>query len=163
LTELFDYDRYAPISAELPACDWPTARRIVEESYAAFSPKAGQIVGRFFTDRWIDAAPRPGKRGGAFSSSGVPSAHPYIRMSSTERLGDGMTLGRELGHGLHQCLPGGVGYLQCDPPLTTAETASVFGEMLTFERLLRLYPEPKVQLALLCSKLEDSFATAFRQ
>lgn len=163
LPELFDYDRYAPISGDLPRCDWPTARNIVVESYAKFSPEAGAIVGRFFTERWIDAAPRPGKRGGAFSSSGVPSVHPYILMSYTDKLRDVMTLAHELGHGLHQYLSRGVGYLQCDTPLTTAETASVFGEMLTFERLLELHPEPKTRLALLCSKLEDSFATAFRQ
>ena len=163
LPHLYDYDRYAPISDELPKCDWSAARRIVEESYAAFSPDAGAIVSRFFIDHWIDAAPRSGKRGGAFSSSAVPSAHPYILMSYTDKLRDVMTLAHELGHGLHQSLSRSVGYLQCDTPLTTAETASVFGEMLTFDRLLQIYSEPKVRLALLCSKIEDSFATAFRQ
>lgn len=161
--QLEDYDRYAPISADLPACDWPTARTVVEASYAAFSPKAGNIVRRFFDERWIDAEPRPGKRGGAFSSSAVPSVHPYILMSYTDKLRDVMTLAHELGHGLHQYLSRQVGYLQCDTPLTTAETASVFGEMLTFHRLLELHPDPRIRLALLCGKLEDSFATAFRQ
>jgi oligoendopeptidase F len=163
LRPLYDYDRYAPLFDELPACDWPTARRLVEESYAAFSPQAGDIVQRFFSQRWIDAELRPGKRSGAFSSSAVPSAHPYILLNYTDKLRDVMTLAHELGHGLHQYMARSVGYLQCDTPLTTAEMASVFGEMLTFERLKILYPQPRTRLALLCSKLEDSFATVFRQ
>jgi oligoendopeptidase F len=163
LDQLHDYDRYAPISAEMPTVDWPTARRVVEESYTAFSPDAGKIVKEFFSRHWIDAELRSGKRGGAFSSSGVPSVHPYILMSYTDKLRDVMTLAHELGHGLHQYLSRGVGYLQCDTPLTTAETASVFGEMLTFKRLKELYPDPKTRLAMLCSKIEDAFATVFRQ
>ncbi|MFQ3593838.1 MAG: M3 family oligoendopeptidase [Gemmataceae bacterium] len=163
IEQLEDFDRYAPLSAEMPAVDWSTARRIVEESYEAFSPQAGKIVKMFFSRHWIDAELRPGKRGGAFSSSGVPSVHPYILMSYTDKLRDVMTLAHELGHGLHQYLSRGVGYLQCDTPLTTAETASVFGEMLTFKRLKELYPERKTRLAMLCSKIEDAFATVFRQ
>jgi oligoendopeptidase F len=93
----------------------------------------------------------------------VPSAHPYILMNFTDRIRDVMTLAHELGHGVHQYLSRRVGYLQCDTPLTTAETASVFGEMLTFRRLMELYSEPRVRLALLCSKIEDAFATVFRQ
>jgi oligoendopeptidase F len=160
---LYDYDRYAPLFPDLPKCDWPRARQTVEESYAAFSPKAGGIIREFFEKRWIDAELRPGKRGGAFSSSAVPSVHPYILMNYTDRLRDVMTLAHELGHGLHQYLSRPVGYLQCDTPLTTAEMASVFGEMLTFQRLLQIYTEPRVRLALLCSKIEDGFATVFRQ
>jgi oligoendopeptidase F len=163
LAELYDYDRYAPLFPDLPTCDWPTARTTVLESYRAFSPRAGAIVGEFFEKEWIDAALRPGKRGGAFSSSAVPSAHPYILMNYTDKLRDVMTLAHELGHGLHQYLSRGVGYLQCDTPLTTAEMASVFGEMLTFQRLLERFPEPRIRLALLCSKIEDGFATVFRQ
>jgi oligoendopeptidase F len=161
--QLYDYDRYAPLFPDMPDCDWPTARRIVAESYQAFSPKAGSIVHEFFDKRWIDAELRPGKRGGAFSSSTVPSVHPFILMNFTDKLRDAMTLAHELGHGLHQYLARGVGYLQCDSPLTTAETASVFGEMLTFQRLLQIYPEPRTRLGLLCSKIEDGFATVFRQ
>src|SRR5262249_50296465 len=134
LEHLYDYDRYAPLFRAQPAVDWPTARRIVRESYEAFSPRAGEVIGQFFERGWIDAELRQGKRGGAFSSSTVPSAHPYILMSFTDKLRDVMTLAHELGHGLHQYLSRGVGYLQCDTPLTTAETASVFGEMLTFQR-----------------------------
>ena len=163
IDKLYDYDRYAPLSAQMPKCDWPTARSIVQESYDAFSPQAGSVIRTFFEKNWIDAELRPGKRGGAFSSSAVPSAHPYILMNFTERLRDVMTLAHELGHGLHQYLSRGQGYLQCDTPLTTAEMASVFGEMLTFRRLLVRYPEPAQRLAMLCGKIEDAFATVFRQ
>ena len=163
LDVLYDYDRYAPLFADLPGCDWSTARPIVEESYERFSPRAGTIVREFFEKRWIDAELRPGKRGGAFSSSAVPSAHPYILMNYTDRLRDVMTLAHELGHGVHQYLSRGVGYLQCHTPLTTAEMASVFGEMLTFQRLLERETSPRSRLALLCSKIEDAFATVFRQ
>lgn len=163
LEQLQDYDRYAPLGSDLPSCTWSQARQIVEESYSAFSPVGGKIIREFFSKNWIDAEPRPGKRGGAFSASTVPSAHPYILMSFTDKLRDVMTLAHELGHGLHQYLSRQVGYLQCDTPLTTAETASVFGEMLTFRRLMEKYSEPRVRLALLCSKIEDAFATVFRQ
>jgi oligoendopeptidase F len=163
LEQLYDYDRYAPLFRDQPSVDWPTARRIVQESYAAFSPRSGEIIREFFDRRWIDGELRDGKRGGAFSASTVPSVHPYILMSYTDKLRDVMTLAHELGHGLHQYLSRQVGYLQCDTPLTTAETASVFGEMLTFRRLQQLYPEPRTRLAMLCSKIEDGFATVFRQ
>jgi oligoendopeptidase F len=163
LEQLHDYDRYAPLSGELPSCPWKQAREIVQGSYEAFSPEAGKVIRHFFDHHWIDAELRSGKRSGAFSSSAVPSVHPYILMNFTDKLRDVMTLAHELGHGLHQYLSRRVGYLQCDTPLTTAETASVFGEMLTFQQLLRLYQEPKVRLALLCSKIEDGFATVFRQ
>ncbi len=163
LGKLYDYDRYAPLFADMPACDWASARRIVQESYEAFSPKAGAIIGKFFDNNWIDAELRPGKRGGAFSSSAVPSVHPYILLNFTDRIRDVMTLAHELGHGLHQFLSRDQGYLQCDTPLTTAEMASVFGEMLTFQRLQQLYTEPRQRLAMLCSKIEDAFATVFRQ
>jgi oligoendopeptidase F len=163
IDKLYDYDRYAPLSGEMPKCDWPTARSIVQESYDAFSPQAGSVVRTFFEKNWIDAELRPGKRGGAFSSSAVPSVHPYILMNFTERLRDVMTLAHELGHGVHQYLSRAQGYLQCDTPLTTAEMASVFGEMLTFRRLQERYPEPKQRLAMLCGKIEDAFATVFRQ
>lgn len=163
IDQLYDYDRYAPLFADLPTCDWRQARQIVESSYAAFSARAGTIIREFFDRSWIDAELRSGKRSGAFSSSAVASAHPYILMNYTDKLRDVMTLAHELGHGLHQYLSRAIGYLQCDTPLTTAETASVFGEMLTFHRLLELYPEPRIRLALLCSKIEDGFATVFRQ
>lgn len=163
LEPLYDFDRYAPLFPDLPTCDWSKARQIVQEGYEAFSPHAGSVISEFFEKRWIDAELRTGKRGGAFSSSAVPSAHPFILMNYTDKLRDVMTLAHELGHGLHQYLSRSVGYLQCDTPLTTAETASVFGEMMIFQRLLELWQEPRVRLALLCSKIEDGFATVFRQ
>lgn len=163
LDRLEDFDRYAPLFDDLPACDWPTARRTVQESYERFSPRAGSIVREFFEKRWVDAELRPGKRGGAFANGTFPSAHPYILMNYADKLRDVTTLAHELGHGLHQYLARPVGYLQCHTPLTTAETASVFGEMLTFRRLLEQYPDPKTRLALLCGKIEDSCATVFRQ
>ncbi|MBX9678358.1 MAG: M3 family oligoendopeptidase [Gemmataceae bacterium] len=161
--QLYDYDRYAPLFSDSPTCDWANARKIVQASYDSFSPKAGSIVREFFDKRWIDAELRDGKRGGAFSASAVPSAHPYILMNFTDRIRDVMTLAHELGHGVHQYLSRGQGYLQCDTPLTTAEMASVFGEMLTFRRLQEVYPEPRLRLAMLCGKIEDAFATVFRQ
>lgn len=163
LESLEDYDRYAPIQQDMPNVDWDQAANLVRESYRAFSSGAGDIIDQFFSQSWIDAEMRPGKRGGAFSSSAVPSAHPYILMSYTGKLRDVATLAHELGHGLHQFLSRKVGYLQCDTPLTTAETASVFGEMLVFKRILETRQEPAVRLAMLCSKIEDSFATVFRQ
>lgn len=163
LEPLYDYDRYAPLFPDQPACTWPEARRIVAESYQAFSPRAGAVIREFFDKSWIDAELRAGKRGGAFSSSAVPSVHPYILMNFTDKLRDVMTLAHELGHGLHQYLSRGQGYLQCDTPLTTAEMASVFGEMLTFQRLQQMYTDPRTRLAMLCSKIEDAFATVFRQ
>lgn len=163
LDTLYDYDRYAVLFPDLPTCDWPSAREIVQESYDAFSPEAGGVIRQFFEKNWIDAEPRPGKRGGAFSSSTVPSVHPYILMNFTERLRDVSTLAHELGHGLHQYLSRKQGYFQSDTPLTTAETASVFGEMLTFRRVQERYTDPRVRLAMLCTKIEDSFATVFRQ
>lgn len=163
LDQLEDYDRYAPLFDDLPACDWPTARRTVTESYERFSPRAGAIVREFFEKNWVDAELRSGKRGGAFANGTFPSAHPYILMNYADKLRDVTTLAHELGHGIHQYLARPVGYLQCFTPLTTAETASVFGEMLTFRRLLELNCEPKTRLALLCGKIEDSCATVFRQ
>ncbi len=163
LSALLDHDRYAPLFDDQPGCDWPTGREVVQESYEQFSPKSGAIVREFFEKHWIDASLREGKRGGAFSAGAVPSVHPYILMNYTDRLRDVMTLAHELGHGVHQYLSRGVGYFQCSTPLTTAETASVFGEMLTFHRLLERFPDPKTRLSLLCGKIEDAFATVFRQ
>ena len=117
----------------------------------------------FFEERWIDAELRNGKRGGAFSAGGPANVHPYIMCNYTDRIRDVMTVAHELGHGIHQYLSRQVGYLQSHTPLTTAETASVFGEMIVFHRLLEQESNPKVRLVLLTGKIEDAFATAFRQ
>lgn len=163
LKKLYDYDRYAPISANLPGCSWKEGQEIVRSAYAEFSPEFGDIVDRFFRERWIDAELRPGKRGGAFSAGTTPDLHPFILLNYSDRLRDVATLAHELGHGIHQFLSQKQGYIQSDTPLTLAETASVFGEMLTFHRLLDSQKKPEVRLALLCSKIEDIFATVFRQ
>jgi len=161
--ELFDYDRYAPIAAAEGQRTWDSARRIVLDAYRDFAPELAETAAPFFEKRWIDAELRAGKRGGAFSASTVPSAHPYVLLNYTGNLRDVMTLAHELGHGVHQSLARPRGLFEQDTPLTTAETASVFGEMLVFRRLLREEQDPAVRLGLLCGKLEDAFATVFRQ
>ncbi len=160
---LTDYDRYAPISAESGMTSWPRCREIVLDAYGEFSPRLREIAAEFFDRRWIDAEARSGKRGGAFSTSTVPSVHPYVLVNYTGRVHDVMTVAHELGHGVHQYLSRPHGYLQADTPLTTAETASVFGEMLVFEYLQRQVDDPAVRLSLLCNKIEDTIATVFRQ
>ena len=163
LETLADYDRYAPIPGEVGSRPFAEAKRIVLEAYADFAPEMARVAGEFFERRWIDAELRPGKRGGAFSASTTPTLHPYVLLNYTGNLRDVMTLAHELGHGVHQSLARVQGLFEQDTPLTTAETASVFGEMLVFRRLLRDERDPKVRLALLCGKLEDAFATVFRQ
>jgi oligoendopeptidase F len=163
LERLEDHDRYAPIPGEEGDRPFAEAQRIVLDAYRDFSPGMARVAAEFFERRWIDAELRPGKRGGAFSASTVPSVHPYVLLNYTGNLRDVMTLAHELGHGVHQQLARVQGLFEQDTPLTTAETASVFGEMLVFRRLLREERDPKVRLALLCGKLEDAFATVFRQ
>ena len=163
LDELYDYDRYAPLPAADRRYTWNEAREIVLNAYAQFHPRMAEVARRFFEEQWIDAAVRPGKLGGAFSHGVVPSVHPYVLMNYEGMTRDVMTLAHELGHGVHQSLAGVQGTLQHRTPLTTAETASVFGEMLVFQDLVAAESDPAVRLAMLTSKLEDSFATAFRQ
>ncbi len=160
---LMDYDRYAPLMKAESEVSWEEARSIVVESYTAFHPEMGRITAEFFDKKWIDAAITPGKRGGAYSASTVPSAHPYVFMNYDGRIRDVQTLAHELGHGVHQYLSREQGVLQSDTPLTTAETASVFGEMLVFQKLLATLTDPKEKLALLMSKIDDTIATVFRQ
>jgi oligoendopeptidase F len=163
LPVLEDYDRYAPVGAAPGSIGFAQAREIVLGAYADFSPRMAEIAGLFFERRWIDAELRPGKRGGAFSASTVPSVHPYVLLNYTGNLRDVMTVAHELGHGVHQYLARERGLFEQDTPLTTAETASVFGEMLVFRRLLARERDPRVRLSLLCGKLEDAFATVSRQ
>lgn len=163
LEALFDYDRYAPLPAADRHYPWAEARQLVLDAYAQFHPRLAEIAGWFFERHWIDAPPRPGKYGGAFSASVVPSVHPYILLNYEAKPRDVMTLAHELGHGVHQKLSGIQGLLQADTPLTTAETASVFGEMLVFQAMMARETDPAVRLGMLTSKIEDSFATAFRQ
>jgi oligoendopeptidase F len=162
LDTLYDYDRYAPLIEADEAYEWDRARETVLDAYHAFHPEMGRIAGLFFDGGWIDAPPEPGKRGGAFSHGAVPSAHPYVLLNYTGKVRDVQTLAHELGHGVHQYLSRSQGVFHADTPLTTAETASVFGEMLVFQRLLAA-AEPKDRLALLVEKIDDTMATVFRQ
>jgi oligoendopeptidase F len=163
LEELADYDRYAPLPSTERSHDWEEARRLVLEAYRGFHPRMGEIASLFFERRWIDAPVAPGKRGGAFSHGAVPSVHPFVFLNYEGNPRDVMTLAHELGHGVHQYLARARGLLLADTPLTTAETASVFGEMLVFQRLLELEKDPRVRLALLVQKIEETLATVFRQ
>jgi len=163
LDELFDYDRYAPLPAADRRYPWDKAREMVLDAYARFHPRMADMARMFFANRWIDAAVRPGKRSGAYSHGSVPSAHPYVFINYEATPRDVMTLAHELGHGVHQSLARVQGLLQASTPLTTAETASVFGEMLVFQDLMSREKNPTVRLAMLVSKLENSFATVFRQ
>ncbi|MDX2138433.1 MAG: M3 family oligoendopeptidase [Chloroflexota bacterium] len=164
--ELFDYDRYAPLPIETAERDytWAEARDVTQSAYSRFDARTGEIVGRFFDENWIHAALLPNKRGGAFASPTVPSAHPFVLVNFTGRTRDVMTLAHELGHGLHMYLSAEAqGITGLYTPLTTAEMASTFGEMLVFDDLVAKEPDAATRLALLAGKIEDSFATIFRQ
>ncbi len=163
LPSLADFDRYAPLPQAAGTRSFDEARRIVLDAYGDFDPRMADVARRFFDERWIDAELRPGKRGGAFCASTVPSVHPYVLLNYTGNLRDVMTVAHELGHGVHQHLAAGRGLFEQNTPLTTAETASVFGEMLVFRRLMGEESDPGTRLSLLCGKLEDAFATVFRQ
>ncbi len=162
--KLMHWDRNAPLPAEDTAeVPWPRARDMVLSAYGAFSPEMAAIAKTFFDKKWIDAPTRPGKAPGAFAHPTVPSAHPYVLLNYMGRTRDVMTLAHELGHGVHQVLAAGQGALMASTPLTLAETASVFGEMLTFQKLLSETTEPKKRKALLASKVEDMLNTVVRQ
>ncbi|MEX0724154.1 MAG: M3 family oligoendopeptidase [Gracilimonas sp.] len=163
LDEMKDYDRYAPIMKNEATIDWKSAEEMVMDSYTKFHPEMGEITQKFFTNNWIDAAIKPGKRGGAYSAGTVPSVHPYVFMNFDGKIRDVQTLAHELGHGVHQYLSRQQGVLQSSTPLTTAETASVFGEMLVFQKLMKELDDPKEKLALLIGKIDDTIATVFRQ
>ncbi len=160
---LADYDRMAPVSTEDVRVDWPQASELVLDAYSSFSPRLGALAERFFSERWIDAPPRAGKRGGAFCAYTVPSVHPYVMLNYTGRRRDVLTLAHELGHGVHAALAAEQGVFHQHTPLTLAETASVFGEALTFGRLLDAAPSPASRLALLAEDIEGAIATVFRQ
>jgi oligoendopeptidase F len=162
--KLAHWDRNAPLPfAASGTIAWPEAKKMVLTAYRGFSPEMANIAERFFTDRWIDAPVRPGKAPGAFSHPTTPSAHPYVLMNYQGKPRDVMTLAHELGHGVHQVLAAGNGALMAPTPLTLAETASVFGEMLTFKRLLAETRNAKQRRALLAGKVEDMINTVVRQ
>jgi oligoendopeptidase F len=163
LDRLSHYDRMAPLGEDPSTIPWADARDLVTNAYADFAQEAGDVIERFFSESWIDAAVRDSKRTGAFCATTVPDVHPYILMSYTGDRRSVLTLAHELGHGLHGYLTQPLGLFNASSPLTTAETASVFGEALTFKRLLALEEDPRRRLDLLAGRMEDSIATVFRQ
>ncbi|HEQ78862.1 MAG TPA: M3 family oligoendopeptidase [Euryarchaeota archaeon] len=163
MEKLYDYDRYSPIGLESEEITYFEGKKMVLDAYNRFNPQMAEIAQKFFDHNWIHAEVVDGKRGGAFSASTIPEVHPYILLNYTDTPRDVMTMAHELGHGIHQYLSREQGLLQCNSPLPTAETASVFGEMLTFNKLVDEAQSDEAKLALYCSKLEDSFATVFRQ
>jgi oligoendopeptidase F len=160
---LADYDRMASIAESEGVFGWGHACDLVLDAYSSFSPELADVAQRFLDESWIDAPMRPGKRPGAFCAYTVPSHHPYVLLNWTARRRDVLTLAHELGHGLHAYLARDQGVFHQSTPLTLAETASVFGETVTFGRLLAETTDPAARLALLAESLEGQIATVFRQ
>ncbi len=164
LEKLEIWDRNAPLPQEAPrTVDWAEARATVLDAYSAFSPEMARIAEPFFDRGWIDAATKPGKAPGAFAHPTVTDVHPYVMLNYLGKPRDVMTLAHELGHGVHQVLAAGQGELLSSTPLTLAETASVFGEMLTFRKLLAQAPDKATRKTLLAGKVEDMINTVVRQ
>ncbi|WEK04848.1 MAG: M3 family oligoendopeptidase [Candidatus Devosia phytovorans] len=158
------WDRNAPLpTSDERIWDWDSAKSTVMEAYGKFSPQLAEVAAPFFDSGWIDAPTCDGKLSGAFAHPTVPSAHPYLMLNYLGRSRDIMTLAHELGHGVHQRLAAAQGPILANTPLTLAETASVFGEMLTFRHLLNNTTDPKQRFALLSSKVEDMLNTVVRQ
>ncbi len=164
LEKLQVWDRNAPLPIEQPRLvDWDEARATVSAAYAAFSPALAELAEPFFTKGWIDAGVKPGKAPGAFAHPTVTTVHPYVMLNYLGKPRDVMTLAHELGHGVHQRLAAAQGELLSSTPLTLAETASVFGEMLTFRKLLDGAKTPAERKTLLAGKVEDMINTVVRQ
>ncbi|MEQ8256017.1 MULTISPECIES: M3 family oligoendopeptidase [Roseovarius] len=158
------WDRNAPLPMEAPRkIDWPTARGMVMDAYSDFDPRMGDLAEPFFDKGWIDAAVKPGKAPGAFAHPTVTDVHPYVMLNYLGKPRDVMTLAHELGHGVHQVLAAEQGELLSSTPLTLAETASVFGEMLTFRKLLDAAKDNAERKVLLAGKVEDMINTVVRQ
>ncbi|WP_282603848.1 M3 family oligoendopeptidase [Paracoccus sp. PARArs4] len=164
LDKLQVWDRNAPLPTDAPkTIDWTEARATVMDAYAGFSPRLAELAEPFFDKGWIDAAVKPGKAPGAFAHPTVTTVHPYVMLNYLGKPRDVMTLAHELGHGVHQRLAADQGELLASTPLTLAETASVFGEMLTFRALLAKTTDPAQRKALLAGKVEDMINTVVRQ
>lgn len=164
LDKLEHWDRNAPLpGTEDRKIPWDEAKQIVQKAYTDFDPRLGKVINTFLTNPWIDVPPAPGKSPGAFAHPTVPSAHPFILLNYHGRTRDVMTLAHELGHGVHQVLAAKQGYFLSNTPLTLAETASVFGEMLTFQSLLDAEQDPARKRTLLAGKVEDMLNTVVRQ
>ncbi|MHA7852109.1 M3 family oligoendopeptidase [Roseovarius sp.] len=158
------WDRNAPLPIEdKKIMDWTSARDIVMEAYSAFDPRMGELAEPFFSKGWIDAGVKPGKAPGAFAHPTVTDVHPYVMLNYLGKPRDVMTLAHELGHGVHQVLAAGQGELLANTPLTLAETASVFGEMLTFRKMLEKAATDTERKVLLAGKVEDMINTVVRQ
>ncbi len=160
---LYEWDRYAPLEGAARDVGWKDAKDLVLGSYHRLSPRAGRLVQDFFEHGWIDAPVTEGKTGGAYCLGATPSFHPFVLMNFTGKLSDALTLAHELGHGLHDRLAARQHIFDYHPPLTLAETASVFGEAMTFDRIMSEETDPAVRLAMLCQQVEGAFATIFRQ
>lgn len=158
-----DWDRSAPVVHDDTEFGWEEATALVEDAYRSFSPEIAGVVREFFDNDWIDAPMRPAKRGGAFCAYTVPTHHPYLMLNWTSKRRDVLTLAHELGHGVHAYLARSQGIFHQSTPLTLAETASVFGETVTFGKLLDGVDDPAQRLPLLAEHLEDQIATVFRQ
>ena len=157
-------DRNAPLgAAENKLIAWDEAKEIVKSAYNSFSPKLAELGQKFFDNNWIDVPVKNGKDSGAFSHPTVPSVHPYIMLNYQGKVRDVMTLAHELGHGVHQVLSAKQGYLMADTPLTLAETASVFGEQLTFQEILRREKNKEKRKLIIANKVEDMINTVVRQ
>jgi len=161
--ELFEWDRYAPVGDVTRDMSWEDAKELVVGSYRRFSPRVGSLIEDFFKHGWIDAPAVPGKAGGAYCMAVTPRHHPYVMLNFTGKLRDALVMAHELGHGLHDRLAERQHLFDYHPPLTLAETASVFGEALTFDRIMAEEKDLKVRLAMLCNQCEDAFSTVFRQ
>jgi oligoendopeptidase F len=156
-------DRNAPLSMDENLTSWDDAKKIVFEAYNNFSPKLAEIGQKFFDNNWIDVGVRDGKDSGAFAHPTVPSIHPYLLLNYQGKVRDIMTLAHELGHGVHQILSSNQGYFMSGTPLTLAETASVFGEQLTFQEILKRENNPDRKKIIIASKVEDMINTVIRQ
>src|SRR5438477_7597615 len=161
--DLHEWDRYAPVGEVARSLTWDESKALVLDSYRRFSPRAGELVEDFFTHGWIDAPVVAGKAGGAYCMPVTPRHHPYVMLNFTGKLRDAAVMAHELGHGLHDRLASKNHIFDFHPPLTLAETASVFGEQLTFDRIMAEEKDPKVRLGMLCQQCEDAFSTVFRQ
>jgi oligoendopeptidase F len=157
------YDRMAPVAATERTIAYTDARELVLDCYRRFSSELGDVAAEFFSGRYIDAPPLPGKRGGAFCSYVVPSAHPYVMLNYTARPRDAMTMAHELGHGVHASLARPKGIFEFSTPLTVAETASIFGETIVLGRLLERAPDASERLSLLADSLDGAVGAVFRQ
>ena len=163
IDEMWEYDRNAPVGKDNGFWTWEAARELVVSAYSEFHPRIGEIAQMFFDKSWIHAPARKGKSGGAYSAGTIASAHPYVFLNYMGTNRDVQVLAHELGHGVHQYLSRKQGPLLMDTPLTVAETASVFGEIITFNKLFDAATDDNQRLNMLMGKIDDIVSTVFRQ